>query len=149
MKLYEINYDIEQLWYELELIVAGEQLQDEGKSEDQLLDEIENQLAQHEEARDKKALNIACLVKNWQAEAEAIKAEKLRLQKRQQVRERAIERIKNYLAQLIPDEKISDARAQISWRKSQAVKLDCEPESLPRDYTRIKIEPATSRIKKA
>jgi hypothetical protein len=61
---------------------------------------------------------------NRKSEAEALKAEKQRLAKRQQTAERAYDRAARFLAYLTKGEKYQDEDVKISYRKSETVELD-------------------------
>lgn len=74
-----------------------------------------------EEEFEIKAVNIAVIVKSIKAEAEQLKAEKLRLAKRQAQKERAAERLEQYLLnsmQAIGREKIDKPQAVIRLKKN-------------------------------
>lgn len=74
-----------------------------------------------EEAFEDKAVNIAVIVKSLRAEAEQLKAEKLRLAKRQSQKEKAAERLEQYLLnsmQAIGREKIDKPQAVIRVKKN-------------------------------
>lgn len=74
-----------------------------------------------EEAFEDKAVNVAIAVKSMRAEAEQLKAEKLRLAKRQTQKERAAERLEQYLLnsmQAIGREKIDKPQAVIRVKKN-------------------------------
>lgn len=74
-----------------------------------------------EEAFEDKAINIAVIVKSMRAEAEQLKAEKLRLAKRQSRKEKAAERLEQYLLnsmQAIGREKIDKPQAVIKVKKN-------------------------------
>lgn len=74
-----------------------------------------------EEEFEIKAVNIAVIVKSMKAEAEQLKAEKLRLAKRQAQKERAAERLEQYLLnsmQAIGREKIDKPQAVIRVKKN-------------------------------
>lgn len=74
-----------------------------------------------EEAFEDKAINIAVIVKSMRAEAEQLKAEKLRLAKRQSRKEKAAERLEQYLLnsmQAIGREKIDKPQAVIRVKKN-------------------------------
>lgn len=153
MKLYETYFEIEQLWQTVEGILTGdvtEGLDGLPVNPDMALDWLEESLRKIEDERDRKALNIACLIKNFKAEAEALKAEKLRLLKRQQAAERTIDRLVRYLEQFVdPGTKFQDARATIGWRRSEGVVLTVTPESLPDEFVRVKREANLNAIKEA
>lgn len=153
MKLYETYIAIEQIWERVEDILTG----DTTKGPDGLpvnpelaLDWMEETLSKIEDARDIKALNIACLVKNFRAAAEALKQEKLRLQRRQQAAEKTVERLTRYLEQFLePGTRLNDHRATIGWRKSEAVNCQTDPKQLPPEFQRVKVETDLSAIKSA
>lgn len=63
---------------------------------------------------------------NRKAEAEALKAEKLKLQKRQQTAEKAADRAARFLAYLLQGEKYQDGDIRISYRRSEQVVCDDE-----------------------
>lgn len=153
MKLYETYVAIEQLWMQVEDILTGEQTEGaDGLSvdPDMALDWIEEALSKIEDERDAKALNIACLIKNFRAEANALKQEKQRLAKRQQAAERTMERLTNYLQQFLQEgQKLKDSRTTISWRKSEGVRLTGAPQTLPAQYQRVRVEANLTAIKSA
>lgn len=98
-------------------------------------------LTELNEVLERKALNIACLVKNYMAEADAIDAEIKRLKERKDAASNKAERLKEYLAKNIPEgETYQDARAKISWRKSTSVDVADECiEDLPKQYKTVKV----------
>ena len=74
-----------------------------------------------EEAFEDKAVNVAIIIKSLRAEAEQLKAEKLRLAKRQTQKERAAERLEQYLLnsmQAIGRDKIDKPQAVIRVKKN-------------------------------
>ena len=76
--------------------------------------------------REAKIENVACWIKDLKAEAEAIKAEKMTLAKRQQVAENKAESLKNWLAYALDGKKFSTARCAVSFRKTEAVEVTPE-----------------------
>lgn len=153
MKLFETYIAIEQLWAQVEDILTGETTEGPDGipvTPDLALDWIEEALSKVEDERDAKALNIACLIKNFRAEAEGLKQEKLRLQRRQQAAEKTVERLLQYLEQFLePGTKLKDHRAAIGWRKSEAVNCWADPGILPPEFQRVKVEADLSAIKSA
>jgi len=132
MKLYETYLELEDIWNDV---------RETEEITDHQLDELENQLQQIEGERDKKALSIACWIKNLKAESEALKGEIANLQKRKSVCDNTQERIKTYLQGCIePGTKIKDARASIGWRKSERVEYSGDIDDLPDEYVRVKKE---------
>lgn len=74
-----------------------------------------------------KADNIACLLKNIEADVTAIKAEETRLAERRKAKEKAHERLKQYLSDVLQKmsiDKVETARNNITFRKSESVELD-------------------------
>ena len=74
--------------------------------------------------RDKKIENIACLIKNLKADAQALKAEKDAFAKRQRQAENKAEALSNYLVSALNGEKFSSNRCSVSFRHTQKVTLD-------------------------
>lgn len=109
LKLYELSEK-----YQEALDAAIDLETGEIKSEMlfQELDSIGNQL-------EEKCLDVACLIKSIDAEAEAIKAEENILSSRRRTLDSKASYLKRYLSNSIPEgKKFSDSRVVISWRKS-------------------------------
>lgn len=106
MKLYEIDEQIEQLINpetgEIEDFEAFQNLQME---------------------REQKIENIALWIKNLDAEASAINAEKQKLDERETVLKNKAKRLKNYLLNILDGDKFTTARVAISYRKSSAINV--------------------------
>lgn len=114
MKLYEIKEDYICL---LDMIESGD-IPEEAIAD--TLDAVTSEL-------EDKADNIACVIKQLQAEATAIKTEEERLAERRKSREKNAERMKKYLADnllAVGKTKLETARNKISFRKSEAVEID-------------------------
>ncbi len=102
-------------------------------------------------AREQKISNVACWIKNLTAEADAIKAEKQNLAKRQQVAENKAESLKKYLKYALQGEKFKDARVSISYRRSEDIHF-CEGfdgESLPDEFVKVEKKAKLTEIKNA
>lgn len=99
--------------------------------------------------RDKKISNVACWIKDLKAEAEAIKAEKQSLDKRQKAAENKAESLKTWLQGILQGEKFKDSRCAISYRRSEKVTFadDFVVDSLPDEMKKITIEPRKTEIK--
>lgn len=106
MKLYEIDQAIEAC-IDLE---TGEVLDSER------LDALQME-------RTAKLEGVACWVKNLEAEADALKAEKDNLAKREKAARNKAESLKNWLAYALQGEKLTTAKAAISFRKSESVEV--------------------------
>lgn len=89
-------------------------------------------------AKNRKIENIACWIKNLQAEVEAYKKEEENFRIRRKQAENRIENLKWYLTNWIPGEKIETPRAKISWRKSEVVNI-LDENLIPSGYKSQKI----------
>ncbi len=138
MKLYEITANIALFWDQATEII-DEQNGDPAEQEKALV-YLENQLKALEGTHADKCLNIACLIKNIEAESEAIKAEEKKLSDRRKSSERKSEWLRTYLANnMEPGTNLKDPRAAIGWRKSSAVEVTIDPEQLPENLRRTKV----------
>lgn len=118
MKLYEIANDY---------LVLMEAIENGDIPEECIADTLEAVKATLED----KADNIACLLKNIDAEVLAIKAEEKRLAERRKTKQNAYERLKEYLSEQLLKaglNKIETARNRISFRKNEAVNIGNEDE---------------------
>ena len=96
--------------------------------------------------RDEKIETIALFIKDLKAEAEAIKAEKVVLAKRQQTTENHAESLKRYLTKCLDGEKFKSPRVAISYRKSQTVEFidGFDVNLLPEQYQR-RVDPEADK----
>ena len=116
MTLYEIATDYKNF---IEAVENGE------IPEEAITDTLESIQSLLEE----KADNIACLIKNLTADAEAIKAEETRLAERRRQKEATAERLKTYLSDMLiksGQTNLETARNKLSFRKSEVVTVDNE-----------------------
>lgn len=116
MTLYEISTEYQNF---IEAVESGE------IPEEAINDTLESIQSLLEE----KADNIACLIKNMLAEAEAIKAEETRLAERRKQKENNVERLKTYLANVLTQSgysKLETARNKMTFRKSEVVAIENE-----------------------
>lgn len=98
--------------------------------------------------RDKKIEGIACMIKEFNADALALKAEKDTLAARQRTAENRAASLKRYLEGYLGGEKFESARAAISYRKSVAVNVT-DIEAIPKEYLNIKVDANKTAIKNA
>lgn len=75
--------------------------------------------------------SILLWVKNLNAEAEALKAEKESFDARQRKAEKKAESLKRYVAGVLNGEKFSTTRVAISWAVSESVSFEGDIRSLP------------------
>lgn len=89
--------------------------------------------------RDKKVSNIACWIKQLDAEAEAIKAEKKKLADRQTAKENKAKALREFLARVLNGEKFEDARCKVSYRRSESVEVadDIDYNYIPDEYIKV------------
>jgi hypothetical protein len=89
--------------------------------------------------KEEKAENVACFIKNLEAEATAIKEEAKKLASRAKVAENKAAHLKGYLQFCLQGEKLSTPRAAVSYRKSKMVDVEEDAwQFLPEQYLRIK-----------
>jgi len=100
--------------------------------------------------RDQKVSNVACWIKNLKAEAEAIKAEKQNLAKRQTADENKIKQLKSWLDYALNGTTYKDARCAVSYRKSSSVEVaEGAIENLPEEYVKVTKEAKLTELKTA
>lgn len=148
MNIYEIDRNFADTMEEIMLVFDEEtgEVTDIDKFE-----ELKRRLNELQEERNTKISNVACWYKQLCAEAEAIKAEKQNLAKRQQTAEKKAENLKKYLEYALNGEKFKDARCNISYRKSKSVVVDpdMDPFNLPIQFQKVTVEPNKTELKKA
>lgn len=91
----------------------------------------------------KKAEGYVSIINKLSSESDYIDSEVKRLQAAKKVRENAVERLKNALAGAMTLYDITEIKThlnKISFRKSESVIIDVEPEELPPMLQKIKIE---------
>jgi hypothetical protein len=104
----------------------------------EIADDMADELEALDMKRAEKIENVACYIKNLDAEAEAIKREEKRLAERRKSAESKAERLKQYLAYALHGEEVySSARVKLSWRKSESVEVE-SVDLLPEEFRRIK-----------
>ncbi|HAU84048.1 MAG TPA: hypothetical protein DCW90_00505 [Lachnospiraceae bacterium] len=113
MTLYEINDKIIDFMNNIEV--------DEETGE--ILTDM-SQLDQLQVAHDEKIENIACFIKNVEAECDAIKKEEINLAKRRKTKENLINRLKNMLSYDLQGSKFETPRCKISFRKSTSTEVN-------------------------
>lgn len=107
--------------YELDAMIES-LLEQEDPETGELLCDME-QLEAVLMERDTKIENIALYIKNKTAEAEAIKTEKLALEKRQNSAANKAERAKGFLEEYLKGQKFSTPKVAVSYRKSEQVEV--------------------------
>lgn len=102
-------------------------------------------------AREQKISNVACWIKNLKAEADAIKAEKMNLAKRQQATENKIESLTKYLEYALHGEKFEDAKCKITYRKSEGIHFadDFNFDNIPGRFIKCTIDAKKTEMKQA
>lgn len=111
MKLYQISAELEKLWAAADAVAE--------QNEGELPKDLSAELDALELAKEEKVINIAKVIKNYQAEAEALENEIKRLRAKKATAEGKVEYLKGYLANnLEPGIKISDGILTVSWKKS-------------------------------
>ncbi len=93
--------------------------------------------------------NLACYIKNVEADAEAIYAEVEALSKRARVKKNEAERCKSYLAQLLAGEKFEAPRCKVTFRNTTVCNV-LDISKVPEQFLRRKevVEANKADIKK-
>lgn len=103
-----------------------------------------------EMTKDEKIKNIIWLVKNLEADAEALRQEKAKFEARRKGAENLADRLREYLKTSLRGQKWKSGINSVSFRKGSDVKLKGDIEQVPREF--LKYDPPTLRkaeIKKA
>lgn len=142
MNLYEIDSQLIEVMHQAETYAV--------EHDGEIPENLADQLDLWEAEKDAKISNVCKYIKNQLAFAEAIKSEAKALTDRASSIQRGAEWMKTvYLANSLNGQKWEDANSKVSYRKSESVKLDVEPERLPEEYQRIKVAADRTGIKKA
>lgn len=120
MKLYEIDKEM----MECVDLETGEIIDIERLEELQL-------------ARDEKIENVCLWIKNLNAEADALKAEKLEFANRQKTAENKVESLKRYVNEALGGEKFVTTKVKVSYRKSEKVEIE-DVSKIPNEYLILK-----------
>lgn len=143
MKLFEINQEI----YTVQELLNEWASDHDGDITGFPLNE---ELEKIEESRESKLLSIACVIKDYEGDADSIDSEIKRLMERKKSLQSKADKVRNWLeANVKTGEKLSDSRAQISWRKSKFVDVQIEANVLPIEFQKIKIDADKMAIKVA
>ena len=94
-----------------------------------------NKLSGLRMARDQKVENIGCWIKNLLSDAEALKAEKEKLAKRQKAAEDKAASLKAFLSRYLDGEKFKSAKVAISYRSNSSVDI-AKDAVVPEEYLR-------------
>ena len=87
--------------------------------------------------KEQKIENIALYIKNLNAEAAALKAEKDAFAERQKAAEKRAEGLKQYLLNALKGEKFKTTKVNISYRKSEVLEIANDVE-IPEDFLKYK-----------
>ena len=135
MTLYEIEAEILAL---LENGFTASCVDEDGVVDEQKAQEYLEKLPIE---RDKKLEAYGLVIKNYEAEIEAIKQEQSRLTARRQAKERQVERLKNAITNsmvLFNQPKFETAKVMFSFRKTSSVEVDMN--NLSKEFIKEKIE---------
>lgn len=131
MNLYEINQEIMSCWDE----ETGEIL--DVQKFDALQLALEDKLE-----------GIGCYIKNLEAEAAALKAEKDAFAAREKTTKNKAASLKNYLAGYLQGCPFETLRVKVSFRKSESLEVS-ETAVVPEEYLKHTVEVNVSDLKKA
>lgn len=115
MKLYEINEEIESV---IEMCTATE------TGEFMPYTDLESSLSDLEMLKQEKILNIACMIKSYEAEAKAHADEEAIQKRKKQVLKNKADRLREFLKGALEiDDKFNDSRISVAYRKNGQKKL--------------------------
>lgn len=137
MNLYEINANIMEAFEKAIDPETGEILDAEA------VEELEGLQIQ----RDDKIENILLWIKNLNAEAEALKKEKLAFADRQARAEKKIESLKKYVSDALAGEKFKTDRVAVTWRRSESVGYTGDITALPAECIKVKTDVDKTALK--
>lgn len=127
MNLYEINTALEQAYEEAVDPETGEIIENAAYA---AIDGLQMEL-------EEKTENVLLWIKNLQADAEALKKEKMAFADRQARVEAKAESLKKYVSGVLNGQKFKTTRVSASWRKSEAVEYVGNVNALPDSYIKI------------
>lgn len=145
MNLYELTDEMKQI---LENGFTQNCVDEEGEIDERKVKQYFDELALTAE---KKIDYIATKIKNDLALAEQIKVEKQSLEARQKRLNKEADSLKTYLSeclQILGQSKYESVRTQISFRKSESVKV-LDESKLTEEYLKIETKPDLTKIKNA
>lgn len=120
MKLYELAEEYRDFESKLDLFL---EMIEQGEMDEQTFDDT---LAMIETSLEDKIDAVACTIKNMESEAEAMRAEELRLAKRRKARENAAERLRAYLSNTMTSlgkTKVETPRNRLSFLRNAKVEI--------------------------
>lgn len=139
MNIYEITQSLSQLFDEIE------------ESEGEMSQEIEDALEIAQDELERKAEGYYKAIRQYKSEAEACAAEIKRLQALKKARENRVERLKQAVQaamQAAGQKKLSYSIGSFSLRKTERCEI-IDPESVPKEFQKVKVEPDITSAKKA
>jgi len=140
LKLYEIDTALEDIWDEIEIAIEEDDFDH--------LEKLEKHLEGLELSLNDKLINYARIIKAKKVESAALREEEKKLAARRKTIENQIEWLSGGIKANLPKgSKIKDATCTISTRKTERLELLVDPEDLPREFTRIKIEADKTLLK--
>lgn len=113
------------------------------EADGEITPELSESLAINEKELQKKSEGYVAVINKLDAETAFIDSEVKRLQAQKKVRENAKERLKNALSDAMHLYGLTEIKThlnKINFRKSESVVISVEPEELPKELQKIKIE---------
>ena len=109
-------------------------------------DSIKDELEALQLAKDEKIDNCISFIKSRTAMAEALKNEKMAINRRQQQAENEAQRVKEYLAFCLDGSKWESTAGKVSYRRSESVEVT-NLLALPEEYQKWKLEADKAALK--
>ena len=140
MNLYEIKGDYE--------IILEQAFAEAEENDGVISDELSFALDEICQTYEDKIISCGLMYKNFIANAEAIKTEKIKLEKRQKIELKKAEWLEKYITSSVPQGyKLNNPKITIGFRKSKQVIIPDES-LVPDKYCKIERKPIKSDIKK-
>ena len=133
MNLYEINAALMQAYDDAVDPETGEIIENEAY----------NAIVNLQMDLEEKTENILLWIKNLEADAEALKKEKMAFADRQARTEAKIKSLKKYVGGVLDGQKFQTPRVSAAWRKSEAVEYDGDVFALPKQYIK---DPVVNKV---
>lgn len=135
MNLYEINAALMQAYDDAVDPETGEIIENEAY----------NAIVSLQMDLEEKTENILLWIKNLEADAEALKKEKMAFADRQARTEAKIKSLKKYVGGVLDGQKFQTPRVSAAWRKSEAVEYDGDVLALPKEYIKYS-DPVVNKV---
>lgn len=96
-------------------------------------------------AREEKLENVALWIKNLNSDMAAYKAEIEIFKQRHDAAKNRVEKLKEWLANILEGQKMVTPRVQVTFRRSESVQIE-DADLIPKEYIKEKIETSPDKV---